>query len=108
MGSRGSDYRRRENVVDLFKAVDKAYDEAFEQQNADLIEAIQNLEIEIKTDVLEAGATVRGGSMMAVWNSGKTTWDGKILKGLEVVYPEIGKAKKIGNPTVSFRTIVVD
>ena len=30
MGSRGSDYRRRENVVDLYKALDKAYDEAFD------------------------------------------------------------------------------
>ena len=80
---------------------------AWEEANAELISSIETLETEIKDEVLESGETVKGESLMAVWNSGKTTWDGKILKGLEVVYPEIGKAKKVGNPTVSFRKVAL-
>ena len=79
----------------------------FEAQHEALLNEIARLESEIKAEVLENGETVKGESLMAVWNSGKTTWDGKILKGLEAVYPELGKAKKIGNPTVSFRKVAL-
>ena len=100
-----------EEKIDLYadmKAKIAELTKAFEQQNAELIEAIQNLETEIKTDVLEAGKTVRGASLMAVWNTGRTTWDGKMLKVLAEEYPEINIAKNIGQPTVSFRTITVE
>jgi hypothetical protein len=81
---------------------------AFEMQNAALIEAINGLEEEIKTDVLEKGETVRGNSLMAVWNTGRTTWNGALLKGLAEVYPEINVARNVGQPTVSFRAITVE
>ena len=100
-----------EEKIDLYsnmKAEFEALKKAFEAQNAELIEAMNSLKAEIEADVLEAGATVRGENMMAVWNSGRTTWDGKLLKGFEVIFPEIGAAKKIGEPTVSFRNIVVE
>ena len=100
-----------EEKIDLYAEMKNQLAEltkAFEQQNAELIEAIKNLENEIKTDVLETGKTVRGESLMAVWNSGRTTWDGKILKVLAEDYPEINIARNVGQPTVSFRTIVVE
>ena len=77
----------------------------FEAQHEALLNEISKLETEIKNEVLEAGETVKGDSMMAVWNSGRLTWDGKQLKKLAERYPEITVASKIGNPTVSFRAV---
>ena len=59
-----------EEKLDVLNGLRSAYDEllkAFEAQNAELIEAIANLESDIKNDVLEGGATVKGESLMAVW-----------------------------------------
>ena len=97
-----------EEKLDVLNNLRNVYNELtaqFEAKNADLIEQIGLLEAEIKNDVLECGATVKGESLMACWVSGKTTWDGKTLKVLEKQFPEIGIAKKIGNPTVSFRKV---
>lgn len=97
-----------EEKLDILTGLRDAYEDLlkeFEAKNAELIEAISNLESEIKNDVLEGGKTVKGENLMAVWNTGKTTWDGKTLKVLEKQFPEIGIAKKVGNPTVSFRKV---
>lgn len=97
-----------EEKLDILANLRQVYAElekAFKAANADLIEQIETLEGQIKTDVLESGETVKDESLMAVWVNGKTTWDGTILKGLEAVYPEIGKAKKLGKPSVSFRKV---
>lgn len=99
-----------EEKIDLYSSLKNQFDmlkKAFEAQNAEMIESMKALEAEIKSEVLECGETVRGESMMAVWNTGKTTWDGKALKVLEKQFPEIGIAKKIGEPTVSFRAVAV-
>ena len=77
----------------------------FEAKHEALLTEITSLETEIKNEVLEAGETVKGESLMAVWNSGRLTWDGKKLKELAERYPEITIASKTGLPTVSFRTI---
>lgn len=97
-----------EEKLDTLSTLRNTYNElleAFNAKNADLLEAIANLEAEIKSDVLECGETVKGENLMAVWVSGKTTWDGKTLKVLEKQFPEIGIAKKVGNPTVSFKKV---
>ena len=100
-----------EEKLDVLNNLRNAYNdllEAFKAQNADLIEQIDILEAEIKNDVLEYGKTVKGENLMAVWNTGRTTWDGKTLKVLEKQFPEIGIAKKIGEPTVSFRKVITE
>ena len=97
-----------EEKLDTLANLRSVYNELMEQfnkKNADLIEAISNLETEIKNDVLDSGQTIKGESLMACWVTGKTTWDGKTLKVLEKQFPEIGIAKKIGQPTVSFRKV---
>lgn len=83
----------------------EALKKAFEAAHADLIAEIGSLESEIKSEVLESGETVKGDSMMAVWVSGRMTWDGKKLKKFAETYPEILEASKVGNPTVSFRAV---
>lgn len=58
---------------------------------------------EIKQGVLAAGVTIRGGGIMAVWNKGRTSWDSKKLDGMASIIPQLNDARKVGEPTVSFR-----
>ena len=77
----------------------------FEARNADLMDHIKDLEAEIRDAVLSSGETVRGQKMAAVWSKGRESWDGKILTGYAVAHPETLAAKKVGEPTVSFRQL---
>ena len=95
-----------EEKMDLLAGLKTAYAEAkadFEANTAEAREMIQNLEAEITAAVLEKGETVKTESISAVWNKGKTTWDGKLLEGYALAHPDILAAKKVGEPTVSFR-----
>lgn len=78
---------------------------AFEEENASLTLCIEELEKDIKAAVLEQGETVKTEKMVCTYNKGRESWDGKILQGYAVAHPEILAARKIGAPTVSFRTI---
>lgn len=60
---------------------------------------------EIKQDVLAGGATVKGAHFMAVWNKGRVSWDSKLLEGLMIAVPELAKARKEGEPSVSIRKV---
>ena len=77
----------------------------FEADNAGLIGEIEEIEANVKEAVLAKGETVKGSQMAAVWNKGKTSWDEKLLEGYAVAHPEILAARKVGKPTVSFRTV---
>lgn len=68
-------------------------------------EAAAVLEAEIKADVLAGGATVKGTHIMAVWNNGRVSWDSKKLDGMLAIIPQLGAARKEGEPTVSFRKV---
>lgn len=77
----------------------------FDTDNADLIEKIKKEEEEITAYILEKGETVKTDKISAIWNKGKTSWDGKLLEGYAIAHPDILAARKIGNPTVSFRVV---
>lgn len=76
---------------------------AFEAEIASTTDAIKSLETEVKAEVLALGQTVKTDHISAIWNKGKTTWDGKLLEGYAVAHHEILAAKKTGQPTVSFK-----
>lgn len=76
----------------------------FEAQNAPLLELIEMLESSIKNDVLEAGRSISGNKMTAVWTNGRMSWDSKKLAELAETFPEINSCRKYGNPSVSFRS----
>jgi len=76
----------------------------FDAANAPLIELIDMLEKNIKTDVLEYGHTVSGENLTAVWTNGRMSWDSKMLTELAETCPEINSCRKYGNPSVSFRS----
>lgn len=61
------------------------------------------LEQEIKESVLEMKETIKSKNVMAVWNKGRTSWDGKLLEGMAKLEPKLLAARKEGEPTVSIR-----
>ena len=62
------------------------------------------LEQEIKTDVVQAGETVKGDHLMAVFNKGRVSWDTKGLDGALALAPWLEKFRKEGDPSVSIRS----
>lgn len=76
---------------------------AFKKETEDLSSGIKQLEEEIKAVVLKRGETIKTDCISAIWTKGKETWDGKLLAGYALAHPDILAAKKIGEPTVSFR-----
>lgn len=56
-----------------------------------------------REQVLALGQTVDGEKTRFVYSKGKTTWDGQKLQGMEAIIPEIGKAKKVGEPSVAIK-----
>ena len=93
--------------LDMLSEAKKQFAEVkalFEAANAPLIELIEMLESEIKTEVLECGHSVSGEKMTAVWANGRMSWDSKMLTALAEKYPEINDCRRYGNPSVSFRS----
>lgn len=87
----------------------KAQLESIDTEFATMDEAvdtnIKELTAEIKEDVLGIGETVRGDFLLAIYSKPRITWDGKKLSGMADMVPNILKAQKIGNPSVSIRII---
>ena len=83
--------------------------EALEAEYAPLLETAAAraaaLETEIKAEVLEAGASVRGGGLMAVYTRGRTSWDTAALNDYAEAHPEVQDFRRQGAPSVSLRTL---
>jgi hypothetical protein len=60
---------------------------------------------DIKAAVKEHGATVKGTYLQAVYSKGRTTWMTDKLEGLALAFPPLLEAKKVGEPSVSFRDV---
>jgi hypothetical protein len=69
------------------------------------IEAAE-LEAQIKDHVTQSGATISGKSLMAVYVSGKTSWNTDKLDGLALKLPEINECKTVGKPFVNIRPVM--
>lgn len=78
-------------------------DTEFAPQFEAINEKISEFEQEIKVEVVQAGETVKGDHLMAVFNKGRVSWDGKGLDGVLALIPEIGRFRKEGEPSVSIR-----
>lgn len=63
----------------------------------------EQLEAEVTAEVLTVGETVKSPEVMAVWNKARVSWDGKKLDGMMALIPQLSEARKVGDPTVSFR-----
>jgi hypothetical protein len=70
--------------------------EVVEKNIADLTATIKKQPIE---------ETTRGKTWMAVHVKGRVTWNTDMLDGMIIVFPELGKARKEGPPTITLRRI---
>lgn len=66
---------------------------------------ISNLTEEVKAEVIQAGASVKGAYLHAIYTAGRVTWDSKSLDGYAIAHPEILTARKVGAPSVSLRGV---
>jgi hypothetical protein len=82
-------------------ALDAEYNPLFESSTA----RVATLETEIKSDVLQHGASVKGSRLYAVFNRGRVSWDTKELDHYAATHPEIVTFRKQGNPSISLRTL---
>ena len=77
----------------------------FAGKSETVIEKIEALENQVKELVKEKGASVKGQFLHAVFAKGRVSWDTKTLDGLMIAIPELGQARKQGEPSVSLRKI---
>lgn len=111
-------YETQQACVELLKRNDKErdalippeikerlrqYDEDFDTEIYPYTQKIEELTEQVKSMVLEAGETVHGKYLMAVYMNGRVTWDTAKLDGMAIILPEILKARKEGEPSVQIR-----
>lgn len=70
-----------------------------------MVGAVDRLEADIKTAVLQHGESIKADKLQAVYAKGRETWDSKGLTGYAIVHPEILTLKKTGEPSVSLRAV---
>jgi len=66
---------------------------------------IAGLKAAVIEATLKVGGSVKGSAFMAVYTKGRTTWDGKLLEGFTLAHPELEKARRIGEPSVSIKPV---
>jgi len=92
-------------LTDEVKAKLLEIDAKFDPRIAAIGEYISLTESQIKTAVVDAGESVKGVGIHAVYMKGRVSWDGKSLDGYAAAHPEILTFRKVGDPSVSFITI---
>ncbi len=68
-------------------------------------ENINVLEGQIKAIVIQGGQSVKGSYLQAVYNRGRVSWDGRMLDGMIALVPQLEKARKVGDPSITIRAI---
>jgi hypothetical protein len=66
-------------------------------------ENIDELETQIKTDVLLHGESVSGGTYRAVYTRGRISWDNKGIEKYAEAHPDVLQFRKEGLPSVALR-----
>jgi hypothetical protein len=94
--------------AEILKSVQAELD-ALEDEYAPLLATaearIEALKEEIKSEVLEHGASVRGGHLQAVYSRGRVTWDTHRLEDYANEHPEVNEFRREGSPSVSLRSV---
>ncbi len=66
-------------------------------------ENIEELESEIRTEVLMRGESVSGGAYRATYTKGRISWDNKGIEDFAQKHPEVLKYRREGAPSVTLR-----
>lgn len=64
---------------------------------------VDELQAEIKTQVLTVGESIKHARFTASFVKGRTTWDSGKLDGYAAAHPEIERFRKTGEPSVAMR-----
>jgi hypothetical protein len=64
-----------------------------------------NLESELRQEVLNFGATVKGSKLPFTYVRGRVSWDTESLDKYALSHPEIKAYRKEGAPSVSLRNV---
>jgi hypothetical protein len=103
--------QKRELIDQILTAETKARLEEIEAEFATRVEAVEEnislLEEEIKTEVIQHGATVKGTFLRAVWNKGRISWDTRGIERYAQAHPEVLGFRKQGKPYVSITKIEI-
>jgi uncharacterized protein YajQ (UPF0234 family) len=94
---------RRAEILKSVQAELEALDAEFAPLLAAAEARIEALKDEIKSEVLEHGASVRGGRFQAVYSRGRITWDTHGLEAYADAHPEVYDFRREGSPSVSLR-----
>lgn len=101
--------QKQELIDEILTAEIKARLDDIEAEFAPRVAAVEEniaaLEDEIKTAVLENGATVRGAFLRAVWYRGRVSWDTKGMEEFALSHPEVMRYRKQGQPYVSITRV---
>lgn len=77
----------------------------FSGKSDDVDKNIAALEAEIKAETKARGETIKGKYFMAVYVKGRTSWNNDMLDGMISLVPQLEKARKVGEPTITLRHI---
>lgn len=80
-------------------------DNEFASATDALSQQIESLEQQIKYDVAEFGASVKGSLLQAVYSKGRVSWDTKGLDKYANEHPAVLAYREIGKPSVSLRQV---
>jgi len=96
------EYQKAAMCLDINEQIAKL--EAQRQlMTAEIDERIAELSVQVKTEVVAHGASVKGAFLHAVFANGRVSWDNKKLDGYSKAHPEILDFRKEGAPSVSLR-----
>ena len=77
----------------------------FSGKAGDVDKNIAALESEIKAETKAKGETIKGKYFMAVYVKGRTSWNNEMLDGMISLVPQLEKARKIGEPSITLRHV---
>ena len=75
----------------------------FSEKASGVLDNIAKLTADVKAEVIKIGKSVKGSVYQAVFVKGRVTWNTDMLDGMIIAYPELGKARKEGQPSVTLR-----
>ena len=94
--------------AEILKAVQEDLN-ALEAEYNPLLDAANNrasaLETELRQEVLQFGATVKGSKLSFTYSRGRVSWDTKELDHYALTHPEVAQFRKEGAPSVSLRSV---
>ena len=85
-------------IPDAVKDDLNGIDVEFDPKIQNIQDQIKEISEAIKIACIEYGETVKGEYKDVVFYKGRESWDGKLLEGVAVIYPDVLKCKKVGKP----------